>query len=172
MDALTLFFGVITLVGVGYFLLSMLSGGDFDLLDSINLDFIDGESGFGCMVVAAFLAAFGGIGLLGSLSGWNAAVTLLAGGLTGALVGRLTMRLFRFMKSQQSEPIRPRDWVGLTGRVTINTPAGKTGEAIFEEETIAKRSVRALDGGALQQGEQVVVVEIQGGIFYVRRKDA
>ncbi|MBK8022086.1 MAG: hypothetical protein IPK19_11825 [Chloroflexi bacterium] len=124
------------------------------------------------MVIAAFLAIFGAVGLMGVLSGWNVIVTLAVGGVVGLLLGRLTGRLLSFVRAQQSEPIRASDVIGLSGRVTINTPAGKTGEAIFSDGTIAKHPIRAMDGGPLRQGEQVVVVETDGGILYVRRTEA
>lgn len=170
MELLTILFGLSTLVGAGYLILSLV-GGNLSLFEGVNLDFIDGDGTFGCMVLAVFLAVFGGIGLLGTLSGWNVLLTLVIGALVGILVGRAVMGMLKFVIGQQSEPVRPQSMVGWSGRMTINTPAGKTGEAIFQHGSVSKHPVRDVDGQGLKQGDQVTVVDLSGGILYVRRSE-
>lgn len=171
MDILVVVFGLTTLLGAGYLVFSLVGGGEMSLFDGIDLGFIDGDGNFGCMVLAVFLAVFGGIGLLGTLSGWNVLLTLVIGSLVGILVGRATLGTLRFVMRQQSEPVRPQNLIGWSGRMTINTPAGKTGEAIFEQGSVTKYPVREVEGQALKQGDQVTVVELSGGILYVRRSE-
>jgi membrane-bound ClpP family serine protease len=157
-------FGAITLAGLIYFVFSLLGG------DQGIGDFGDADGGFGGMIGAAFLAVFGVIGLLGTLSGWNLIVTLIAAIVIGVLMGRLVMAILRLVMNQQTPSIAPEDLVGMIARVTIDTPAGKTGEAIMDSPHVTKFPVRETSGAALKRGDQVEVIDFNSGILYVKRK--
>lgn len=173
-------FGAITLAGVLYFVYSLVfgeMGGDHAADAHIDVDThiggdTHGDGGeFGCMIVAAFLAAFGAVGLLGSLSGWNMLVTLVAAVVFGAVIGRGVMSLLRFVVRQQgTEVSNIESLVGSTARITIDTPAGKTGEAIIEEGYVAKYPVREAGNNPLTRGDYVEIVEIRNGTLYVKKK--
>lgn len=171
MDALTFIFAALTLASVIYFVISLLTGGESGLLEGLDIQ-VFGDNNFGCMVLAAFGAIFGAVGLLGTLSGWNLLVTLVAAAAIGVLAGRLALSTLRFVMGQESETIAARDLVGMNARVTIDTPEGKTGEAIMEGVDVSKYPVREVNGGALKRGDQVEVIEFSGGILYVKRKNA
>ena len=172
-DMLPYIFGAITLAGVIYFAFSILFGGDHGLGDALNLDAIglgDADGGFGCMIIAAFMSVFGVIGLLGTLSGWNLLMTLVAAAAIGVLMGRLVKAFLRLIMAQQTASISPEDLIGMVARVTIDTPAGKTGEAIMDSAHVTKFPVRETSGAALNRGDQVEVVDTNNGILYVKRK--
>lgn len=164
-DLLPYIFGAITLAGIIYLVFSLFVGGtDFDLPIG------DTDGGFTGLLVAAFLSVFGVVGLLGTLSGWNLIMTLVAAVAIGLLMGRLVMMLLRFVMRQQTSPIVAENLIGTFARVTIDTPAGKTGEAMVEEPHVSKFPVRETSGVELKRGDQVEVVDFNNGILYVKRK--
>lgn len=162
-DLLPYIFGAITLAGLIYLAFSLFVGDhDFDIGDT--------DGGFGCLILAAFLSVFGVVGLLGTLSGWNLIMTLVAAVAIGLLMGRLIRVILRFVMRQQTPPIVAEDLIGTFARVTIDTPAGKTGEAMVEEPHVSKFPVRETSGVELKRGDQVEVVDFNNGILYVKRK--
>jgi membrane protein implicated in regulation of membrane protease activity len=169
-NSLTWVFGAMTLLGVLYFLITILSGSD--LIGDIDLPGIDVGDGFGCTILAVFLAGFGSIGLLGVSSGWNLVTTIIAALVFGLILGRLAVGLLRYVFRQQSGTIQPREGqlIGTSARVTIDSPEGKTGEAMIEGEHIEKYPVKEVNGAALRRGDHVEFVEINGGILYVKKK--
>jgi membrane protein implicated in regulation of membrane protease activity len=169
-NSLTWVFGAMTLIGVVYFLFTILSGND--LFGDLHLPGIDLGDGFGCTVLAVFLAGFGSIGLLGVTSGWSLVTTIIAALLFGLVLGRLAVGLLRYVFRQQSGTILAREaqLIGVTARVTIDSPEGKTGEAMIEGEHVEKFPVKEVNNAALRRGDHVEVVEINGGILYVKKK--
>jgi membrane protein implicated in regulation of membrane protease activity len=169
-NSLTWVFGAMTLIGVVYFLFTILSGND--LFGDLHLPGIDLGDGFGCTVLAVFLAGFGSIGLLGVTSGWSLVTTIIAALLFGLVLGRLAVGLLRYVFRQQSGTILAREaqLIGTSARVTIDSPEGKTGEAMIEGEHVEKFPVKEVNGAALRRGDHVEVVEINGGILYVKKK--
>lgn len=162
-DLLPYLFGALTLAGLIYLVFSLFVG-DTDLAIG------DTDGGFTGLLVAAFLAVFGVIGLLGTLSGWNLIMTLVAAAAIGLLMGRLIMAILCFVMRQQTAPIVAEDLIGTSARVTIDTPAGKTGEAMVEEPHVSKFAIRETSGAELKRGDQVEVVDVNNGVLYVKRK--
>lgn len=165
-------FGAITLVGVIYFLFNLFFGdtdADFDLGDG-GAD-ADGDGDFGMMIVAAFLAAFGAFGLLGTLSNWGLPLTLAVAVVAGLLIGRGALALLRVVVRQQSTAVTDNDLlIGASGRVTIDTPAGTTTEVIIEDGYVTKYAAREVDNHALSRGDHVDVVNVENGTLYVKKK--
>lgn len=158
-------FAAFTLAGVAYFLFVILTG---DLSDGIG----DGE--FSLMLFAAFAAGFGAFGLLGTLSGWSLPVTLLTSAVFGYLLGKAALWLLRAVMRQQTLDSIPtmQSLVGLSGRITIDSGAGKTGEAMLEGGAHVERSaVREINGAALKRGDIVQVVSAESGLLYVKKKN-
>jgi membrane-bound ClpP family serine protease len=158
-------FLIVTLLGVGYFLFSIIFG---ELTDGIA----DGE--FGTLLIAAFAAGFGAFGLLGSLSGWSLPVTVLFSIGFGIVAGLLVRWLLRLLMRQQTEgSISGMEaLIGLTGRVTIDSPAGKTGEAMLEgAQHVTRSAVKEVSGAALKRGDVVQVVNVESGLLYVKKKN-
>ncbi|MBZ0298004.1 MAG: YqiJ family protein [Anaerolineae bacterium] len=182
-----LFLGIM-LTGLLYLLLMIFSGigevADFGIdgaLESTGLDAVFGldldagdtgeVSGLGCSVIAAFLAGFGVVGLVGSLLHWSLLLIILCAVAFGLLVGRLVVRILRFVYSQQStEVYSAQDLVGSSGRVTINSGAGQTGEVLIESGQILKYPIKEVSGAELKRGDTVEVVAVQGRFLHVKKK--
>lgn len=181
---MTPIFGLIMLIGIAYLLMMILGGiGDaFNMdgaLESTGLDALFGldspdvgeVSGLGCSVIAAFLAGFGAVGLTGTLAGWNGVVILAAAVGFGYALGRGVSALLRYVRAQQSTSVYSNhDLVGSPARVTIDSPAGKTGEVLIEGEHILKYPVKEVNGAALKRGDIVDVVDIEGRFLQVKKK--
>lgn len=163
-------FAIMTLVGVVYFLITILAGSD--VLGTVDLPGLNFGDGFGFTVLAVFLAGFGSIGLLGSLSGWGLGMTLAVALIFGVVLGRLALGLLHWVFQQQSGKIisSEAELIGAGGRVTIDVPEGKTGEVMIEGKFIQRYPVKETSGAALRRGDQVEVVDINGGILYVKKK--
>lgn len=158
-------FATFTLAGVAYFLFVILTG---DLSDGM------GDSEFGLMLAAAFAAGFGAFGLLGMLSGWSLPVTLLTSAVFGYVLGKFAMWLLRVVLRQQTTGsiTSMQVLVGLSGRVTIDSPAGKTGEVMLESaEYVARSAAKEVNGAALKRGDLVQVVSVESGLLYVKKKN-
>ncbi|MFO7322079.1 MAG: hypothetical protein DIU68_010130 [Chloroflexota bacterium] len=163
-------FGAITLAGVLYFLYSIIFGevsGD----GGPDLEVADDAGKFGCTIIAAFLAAFGAVGLLGTLSNWGLPLTLGASVVFGLVIGRIIMAVLAYVVRQQStERHRIDDLIGVSARVTIDTPAGATGEAMVETAYVSKYPVRDVTNSPLSRGDYVEVVDVRDGTLYVKKK--
>lgn len=173
-QVLPLIFGGIAIAGTLYFVVSLLFGGDHSILEALHIDFLDSiqgdDGGFGCIVIAAFAAIFGAMGLLGTLSDWNLIITLVAALAIGVLAARGTLLVLRFVLKQQSPGVQSVDLIGISARVTINTPAGKMGEVMVEQDEIKKYPAKSEDGSAMQRGEIVLITANHGGILTVARR--
>ncbi|HLV35617.1 MAG TPA: hypothetical protein VKY59_10910 [Spirillospora sp.] len=179
-------FLIIMLVGLLYLLLMIFGGAvtvmDIDIdsaLESTGLDTVFGldsaggseAGGLGCGVIAVFLAGFGAVGLTGSIGGWNPLAMLVAAVLFGWLLGRAVVALLRFVYAQQSTDVfRSETLIGQSARVTIDSPAGKIGEAMVEEGEIRKYPIKEMNGLALQRGDTVEIVDINGRFLRVKKK--
>jgi|FLYN01.1.fsa_nt_gi membrane protein implicated in regulation of membrane protease activity len=157
-------FGVFTLAGLAYFVYVIVLGG----ADAGGID--DGGE-FGFAVVAAFLAVFGAAGLLGWFSGWNLGVTLALALVFALVTGRGVLALLRYVMRQQSTSVTNiNDLIGQSARVTIDTPAGTTGEVMVEGEYVAKYPVKEITGAALRRGDHVEIVDASSGMLRVKKK--
>lgn len=160
-----LIFAAFTLAGAGYFIFVIFFG---DLADGA------GDSEFGIMLIAAFCAGFGAFGLLGTLSKWSLPLTIVTSVLVGYLMGKAGSAALRYILKQQTKDSIPlmHDLVGLTGRVTIDSAPGKTGEAMLEGAAhITRSAVREVNGESLKRGDVVQVVNVESGLLYVKKKN-
>lgn len=181
-----LIFGAMLVGGLLYLLL-MIVGGIGETLDVdiegavkgtgidavLGLDSPDSSeiSGLGCSVIAAFMAGFGAVGLVGSLSGWPVLIMLGVALVFGLLMGRAVSAALRFVYAQQSTSVYSNDeMIGLSARVTINSAPGKTGEAIIESGQVLKYPVKEVSGAELKRGDTVQVVDVQGQVLLVKKK--
>jgi membrane protein implicated in regulation of membrane protease activity len=124
-------------------------------------------------VLLMFLTWFGGAGYLMTHShnaAATAAFTVAAGaGFTGgALMYLFTARVFM----ANEKPLREEDFemVGVIGRVSSSIRATGTGELIYTQQgTRRSCGARSEDGRAIERGAEVVVMDYEKGIAYVRR---
>jgi membrane-bound ClpP family serine protease len=155
-------------------------GDIFDLdadsaMEAVGLDAVfglDSASGFGCAILAAFMAGFGSLGLAGTMSGWSLPVILLAAVAAGYIFGRLTLMAFKFLKAQQSAPHKETmdDLIGKSARVTLEAETGKTGEVMIEEGEVGRYHVKEIGGMELLRGDVVEIVDVQGRYLHVKKK--
>ena len=181
---MTAVFGVILLIGLVYLFLMILGGigssldfGVDGALESIGLDSVFGvtsgggdASGLGCAILSVFFAMFGAVGVAGSLAEWNLAVILLLSTLIGWMIARVTALIMKPLIAEDSTDLfSKQSLLGKTARVTIESPAGKTGEIMVEAGQIYKYPVKEINGEALHRGDMVEILEINGRILKVRR---
>lgn len=158
-------FAAITLAGLGYFAFIIIGG---ELSDGM------GDSEFSGLLISAFAAGFGAFGLLGTLSQWPTWVTVLAAIGFGYGLGKFGTTVLKAVLRQQTEgSITPvDDLVGLSGRATIDSPAGKTGEVILDDTPhITRIAAKEVSGAALKRGDVVQVVCAESGLLYVKKKN-
>jgi hypothetical protein len=177
-------FLALMIFGLAYLVLMIVSGiGDLmpidvdGMLEGTGIDSLMGlegaedASGLGCSVIAAFLAGFGAVGLTGTVMAWNPLLMLLVATGFGWGLGRVVVAIMSFVFRQQStEVFHKDDLIGLSARVTIDTAAGKTGEAMVESGAIRKYPVQEVNGAALQRGNTVVIVDVNGPFLQVKKK--
>ena len=191
-------FASVMLVGVIYMLVSLIFGelteigGDLDLdmdmdfdmdmdmdmhLDAVHLDLHGDTSAageglhIGCAAVAAFLASFGAMGLVGTLSGVSLIGSLVGATVLGLLIGRLVVAAIAYLKKQESTRVSSeQELIGRVARITINSAAGKVGEAMIEAEQLLKFPVKEINDAALHRGDKVNVVDINGGTLLVEKQ--
>ncbi len=174
-----IFFGAMLAIGVLYFALMIV--GISELLDIdgalglLNLDALFGindSTGFGCMVISAFMVGFGGVGLVGLSAGWSLPAILGIALVLGVGLGRGVLAIFRTVYAAQSQPIKASldDLIGQTVRVTLDAQPGQTAEAIIETGEVARFPIREINRAALKRGDLVEVVDVQGRYLRVKKK--
>lgn len=176
-------FGGILAFGVVYIFAILLLGGlgDVDLGVDADVDFGsdadvsggDGDAvGISLNVIAAFCVGVGAMGLVASLNDWSVLLTALSSVLFGALLGRFFQVALRFVLRQQHNGLLTEDrLVGAPGRVTVDTPAGRFGEALIDAEERIKYPVKHFAGESLEKGDAIVVMDVDGGRLLVRKQD-
>ena len=195
MDLVPWIFASFMVTGSVYMLVSLIFGElsefgdidtdlDLDLDADLDLDLdmdmdIDGDvqSGggdglqIGCASIAAFFASFGALGLAGSLAGVSLAGSLLGATVFGLLVGRLVIAAIAMLKRQESTRVQAEaSLIGKNARVTINSPAGKVGEAMIEAEQLLKFPIKEVNEAPLVRGDTVKVVDVRGGYLFVEKQ--
>jgi membrane protein implicated in regulation of membrane protease activity len=129
-------------------------------------------SPFNFVILAAFLAWFGGTGYLLTRfwTIWFAmglAIALLSG-LCGA--GIIYLFLSKVLMSEE-ENLDPADYdmTGVLGRTSVPIRQGGTGEIIYAQAGTRKTcGARAEDGTAIAKGSEVIVTRYEKGIAFVR----
>jgi membrane protein implicated in regulation of membrane protease activity len=129
-------------------------------------------SPFNFSTLMVFLAWFGGAGAL-LASQWHAGFFVaLAGSTASGLFGASLVFMFiTKVLLPHDASMSPRDYQlkGTVGTLTLGIRAGGTGEIAYVQGGTRKLcAARALDGGVIPNGTEVVVVRFDQGIAYVR----
>jgi membrane protein implicated in regulation of membrane protease activity len=131
-----------------------------------------GASFFNFGTITAFLAWFGGTGLLltrhSTLWALLALGVSTASGLAGASI--VFWFLFKVLLAHDKD-LNPDDYymVGVLGRVSSTIREGGVGEMIFSQEGVRRAAcIRSESGQPIARGTEVVVTQYKGGIAYVR----
>jgi membrane protein implicated in regulation of membrane protease activity len=174
---LEIFYLFLLVVGVLYALFSLLAGMDFDL--PFDIPGMDGAADAGLahispISIAAFITAFGAIGIIATrglgLDATTSIIYAVVGSILVALVAHAVF-YFIFVAPQASSAVKQGDLIGLTAEVTAPIPATSVGEityvAMGSRQTAQARST---NGEAIPRGATVVVESITGTVLNVRRK--
>jgi membrane protein implicated in regulation of membrane protease activity len=124
-------------------------------------------------VIASFVTAFGGLGMVFSKIEMTSALWLSVPlALIGALaVAAVVLALFRsiFRATQGSSEARVSQLVGASATVISPIPAASVGEiAYVQSGSRYTAPAREEDGAALAAGQTVIITRIVGTQFYVR----
>ena len=179
-------FGTILTIGATYIVAMIFLGGivdagvdaDVDVDFDIDIDADVGGAdtgveavGISLNVIAAFCVGLGAMGLVAALNDWSVLLTGLSSVLFGAFLGRFFQVVMNFVLRQQGgDVITSNSLIGSSARMTVNTPAGKYGEALIEEPERIKYPARHIGGEALEKGETVIVVNVEEGRLYVKKE--
>jgi membrane protein implicated in regulation of membrane protease activity len=182
----TLFYAVCLVVGLLFTVVSAMLGHGFDAHDGAGVGTgghaesgfdhsgIPGISFFSPMVLASFLTAFGGLGIV--FSGIKATSTvwlsapLSVGG--AFLIALFVLWIFNlvFSRSQSSSEGRVADLVGQTAALITPIPQNGVGEiAYVQASTRYTAPARSEKGSAIGVGETVRITRVVGTQFFVER---
>lgn len=173
---LLVLFAIIGGVGFVFLLISLVVG---DLFEAIGFDLDGGASGtdFGLLdsrVLAVFLTAFGGFGVIAVQNGFGAVAASIAGLLGGVVFAAVVSVFGRFLIGQQaSSTVTDEDLVGRTAQVTVAIKPGAIGQitAKIGDERV-ERIARAKDGAEIATGSIVKVDAVIGDAVIVVPEEA
>jgi hypothetical protein len=164
---LLVLFAVIGGIGFLFLLISLIVGDVFEAL-GFDLDSGgDGSTDFGLLdsrVIAVFLTAFGGFGVIAAQNGYGAVASSVAGLLGGVVFAAVVSAFGRFLIGQQaSSSVTDDDLVGRTAQVTVSIKPGAVGQitAKIGDERV-ERIARAKDGAEIATGSIVKVDSVVG----------
>jgi hypothetical protein len=133
----------------------------------------DGSTPLNLTVILMFLTWFGGAGYLMTHSqNAAAAVALPVAGAAGFAGGTLMYLVMARVFMANERPLREEDFemVGVIGHVSSSIRETGTGELIYTQQgTRRSCGARSDDGRPIERGAEVVVMNYEKGIAYVRR---
>lgn len=185
MEALEIIYMICFFLGVGFAVLSailggMLGGADTGMDAGVEApgDVGHADAGHGHfspwnpMVIALFLASFGGIGLICQRVGVESLFVQLPTSIGGGVViaGTLGLLLAKLVRAgEKSSEVKEADLVGHEAEVTITIPDGGVGQIAYIMGGRQTSTAQAADRGAIPAGSQVKITKIVGTTFYVER---
>ncbi len=163
---LIVLFAIIGGVGFVFLLASLILG---DIFEMFGADADIGGDGhdfglFDSRVIAVFITAFGGFGLIGAWSGFGAVGSSLLGLVGGVIFGGIVSAFGRFLIGQQSSTtVTDDDLIGRTAQVTVTIKPGELGQitARIGDERVEKLA-RTSRGEEIKTGSIVRVAAIAG----------
>ena len=160
-----IFFGV----GVGFVLISFLLGA-----------IVDTECGNGPLaifqpkLIAVFLTVTGGIGMIVSSrfdSALSAPIVFTISVLAGLIIAGLLNRLviIPLHKAQNTSAHDKQATIGTWAKVISPIPQGGYGKIRYSVSgSVVTSPAKSEDGGEIKSGENVAIVYIEGGTYFVR----
>lgn len=164
---LIVLFAIIGGVGFVFLLASLVLGDVFEMFGSdADLGAGDGTDFglFDSRVIAVFITAFGGFGLIGAWSGFGAVGSSLIGLVGGVIFGGVVSAFGRFLVGQQSSStVTDNDLIGRTAQVTVTIKSGELGQITTRigDERVEKLA-RTTSGQEIKTGSIVKVAAIAG----------
>lgn len=168
---LLVLFAIIGGVGFLFLLISLVVG---DVFEAVGFDLDGGANGtdFGLLdsrVIAVFLTAFGGFGVIAVQNGLGAVGASIAGLLGGVVFAAVVSVFGRFLIGQQaSSSVTDEHMIGRTAQVTVTIKPGSVGQitAKIGDERV-ERIARAKDGIEISSGSIVKVDSVIGDAVIV-----
>jgi len=168
---LLVLFAIIGGIGFLFLLISLAVG---DVFEAVGFDLDGGANGtdFGLLdsrVLAVFLTAFGGFGVIAAQNGLGAVGSSVAGLIGGVVFAAVVSVFGRFLIGQQaSSSVTDEDLLGRTAQVTVAIKAGTVGQitAKIGDERV-ERVARAKDGAEIPSGSIVKVDAVIGDAVIV-----
>lgn len=168
---LLVLFAIIGGVGFLFLLISLVVG---DVFEAVGFDLDGGANGtdFGLLdsrVIAVFLTAFGGFGVIAVQNGLGAVGASIAGFLGGVVFAAVVSVFGRFLIGQQaSSSVTDEHMIGRTAQVTVTIKPGSVGQitAKIGDERV-ERIARAKDGIEISSGSIVKVDSVIGDAVIV-----
>jgi len=160
-----IFFGV----GVGFIAISLLIGAIADT-EAGPFAFLQPK------IIALFLAVTGGFGLILSprlADIWGGGIVLVISVVAGAIVAGLVNRfvVMPLYRAQNTSAFDKQAIIGQTARVISPILEGGYGKIKYNASgSVVTGAAKCEDGGAAKNGEDVDIIYIEGGTYYVRRK--
>lgn len=168
---LLVLFAIIGGIGFLFLLISLVVG---DVFEAVGFDLDGGATGtdFGLLdsrVIAVFLTAFGGFGVIAAQTGFGAVGSSIAGLLGGIVFAGVVSVFGRFLIGQQaSSSVSDETLLGRTAQVTVAIKSGTVGQitAKIGDERV-ERIARAKDGAEIATGSIVKVESVIGDAVIV-----
>ncbi len=163
---LLVLFAIIGGVGFVFLLASLILG---DIFEMFGTDADLGGDGhdfglFDSRVIAVFITAFGGFGLIGAWSGLGPVAASLVGVLGGVVFGGLVSAFGRFLVGQQSSTtVTDNDLIGRSAQVIVAIKPGSLGQvsARVGDERVEKLA-RTAAGPEILPGTIVTISAVAG----------
>ncbi len=165
MTGLMTIFLIIGAVGFLFLLISLIVG---DIFEAAGFDFgadLDTSHDFGVFdsrVIAVFLTAFGGFGVIAASLEYGAGGGLLFGLLGGFVFGAVVFYFGKLLYSQQSSSsVSAEDLIGRTAQVIVNIKPDQLGQisCSIGEERVEKLA-RTVSGEEIKAGQLVRIDSI------------
>lgn len=150
-------------------LLWMVFVGDSDGGDGIGVDADGDMTVVPLSAIAAFMATFGGIGMIGELTGAGFVATLVLAIVLAVGVGYASYRLFKWIKAPgASSEVTDAELEGKIARVALPISDEFRGKIILDMAGAREQMTASpADGTAIEVGEPVVIVRIEHGVALV-----
>ncbi|MBI3449736.1 MAG: hypothetical protein HY049_12575 [Acidobacteria bacterium] len=133
-----------------------------------------GPSIFSARVIASFLTAFGGGGVISRYYNLSHPVSSGVGIASGIVLAGLVYQFATILHSQQaSSEVRMASLIGMTAEVTVGIPQGGLGQVTLAASGERTTQIaRSADGKPIATGTEVVVKELRGDSLVVARAGA
>jgi hypothetical protein len=175
-----LVFAVLSFIFAGAFEAEVDAGADVGADFDAGGDIAGGDVGvgdihfplFSPIVIACFITAFGGGGIIGLklfpfMVVLSVPVALGAGVAVGLLVGLIVKKLYKTL--QTNAVTRAKNLVGTLAEVTEGIPAAGVGEITFSGEgSRLSGPARGEENKDIKRHAMVTITRVVGGLYYVR----
>lgn len=119
--------------------------------------------------IAAFMTTFGGIGVIGQLTGAGFLATLVLAVVLAVAVGYASHRLFKWIKMPgATSEVTDFELEGKIARVSIPISSSFRGRIVVDMAGASEQMTAApADGSSMDVGDAVVIVRIERGVALV-----